>query len=52
MTLVTKGNIMKYTEGAFRAWGYEVAREEFGKHIITEKDLYERFYGRSLKGKF
>ena len=30
MTLVHKGNIMKYTEGAFREWGYEVARDEFG----------------------
>ena len=35
VTLVHKGNIMKYTEGAFCAWGYEVAREEFG---ATEKD--------------
>ena len=30
VTLVHKGNIMKYTEGAFRAWGYELAKEEFG----------------------
>ena len=30
VTLVHKGNIMKYTEGAFRDWGYEIAREEFG----------------------
>lgn len=37
VTLVHKGNIMKYTEGAFRAWGYEVARE-FGDRVITEKD--------------
>jgi isocitrate dehydrogenase len=35
VTLVHKGNIMKYTEGAFRDWGYDVAREEFG---ATEKD--------------
>ena len=35
VTLVHKGNIMKYTEGAFCAWGYEVAREEFG---AVEKD--------------
>ena len=51
VTLVTKGNIMKYTEGAFRAWGYEVAREEFSTHIITEKDLYERFDGKVPEGK-
>ncbi len=37
VTLVHKGNIMKYTEGAFRAWGYEVAAE-FGSKVITEKD--------------
>jgi len=35
VTLVHKGNIMKYTEGAFRAWGYEVAKEEFGDRTIT-----------------
>ena len=34
VTLVHKGNIMKYTEGAFRAWGYEVAKEEFGDRTI------------------
>ena len=36
VTLVHKGNIMKFTEGAFRDWGYEVAREEFGNRIILE----------------
>ena len=39
VTLVHKGNIMKYTEGAFRDWGYEVARTEFGDHTIAEADL-------------
>ncbi len=39
ITLVHKGNIMKFTEGAFREWGYEVAREEFGDKIITEDEL-------------
>jgi len=39
VTLVHKGNIMKYTEGAFRDWGYEVAREEFGTHVVAEGDL-------------
>ena len=51
VTLVTKGNIMKYTEGAFRAWGYEVAQEEFPSHVITEKELYERFNGKIPEGK-
>jgi isocitrate dehydrogenase len=36
VTLVHKGNIMKYTEGAFRNWGYEVARDEFGARPIGE----------------
>jgi isocitrate dehydrogenase len=39
LTLVHKGNIMKFTEGAFRDWGYEVAREKFGECSVTEGDL-------------
>jgi isocitrate dehydrogenase len=39
VTLVHKGNIMKFTEGAFRDWGYEVAQERFREHVITETDL-------------
>lgn len=38
VTLVHKGNIMKFTEGGFRAWGYEVAKEEFGDVTIPEKE--------------
>ena len=51
VTLVTKGNIMKYTEGAFRAWGYEVAKEEFGKYVITESELNGKFKGELPDGK-
>jgi len=39
VTLVHKGNIMKFTEGAFRDWGYAVAREEFGDVTVTEEEL-------------
>jgi isocitrate dehydrogenase len=39
VTLMHKGNIMKYTEGAFRDWGYEVARQEFGDLTIPEAEL-------------
>jgi len=39
VTLVHKGNIMKFTEGAFRDWGYEVAREEFRDCCVPEKDV-------------
>lgn len=38
VTLVHKGNIMKYTEGGFREWGYELARDEFADVAVTEKD--------------
>ena len=39
VTLVHKGNIMKFTEGAFKDWGYELAKEEFGNRILKESDL-------------
>ncbi|RKY70274.1 MAG: NADP-dependent isocitrate dehydrogenase [Candidatus Latescibacterota bacterium] len=51
VTLMHKGNIMKYTEGAFKDWGYEVAREEFGDRTLSEAELWERFGGRRPKGK-
>ena len=38
VTLVHKGNIMKFTEGAFRDWGYEIAKERFGAQTVTETD--------------
>lgn len=41
VTLVHKGNIMKFTEGAFQKWGYEVAKEEFPALTITEKEVRE-----------
>lgn len=46
VTLVHKGNIMKYTEGSFRNWGYELAEEEFGDQVYTwaqwERTRYEK----------
>lgn len=39
VTLVHKGNIMKFTEGYFRTWGYELAKAEFGDKIVTEEEL-------------
>ena len=51
VTLMHKGNIMKFTEGAFMKWGYEVAGEKFGDTVITEKDLYERYDGRRPENK-
>ena len=51
VTLVHKGNIMKYTEGAFRDWGYQVAQKEFKDRIITEEELYSRYNGQLPAGK-
>jgi isocitrate dehydrogenase len=51
VTLMHKGNIMKYTEGAFSNWGYEVAKERFGDLTITEKELWDRYNGKIPNGK-
>ncbi|HWM92176.1 MAG TPA: isocitrate dehydrogenase (NADP(+)) [Thermoanaerobaculia bacterium] len=51
VTLVHKGNIMKFTEGAFRDWGYEVACDEFGERTVTENDVYEKHGGKSPDGR-
>ncbi|HEV2615696.1 MAG TPA: NADP-dependent isocitrate dehydrogenase, partial [Candidatus Acidoferrales bacterium] len=40
VTLVHKGNIMKFTEGAFRDWGYQLAKEEFRERIVTERESW------------
>jgi isocitrate dehydrogenase len=51
VTLMHKGNIMKFTEGAFCLWGYEVAQEKFPDQTITEKELFEVHGGIQPKGK-
>ncbi len=51
VTLVHKGNIMKYTEGAFMKWGYEVAREMFGEHIVVESESRPQPDGKAPQGK-
>lgn len=51
VTLVHKGNIMKFTEGAFREWGYQVARERFGEQTITEDEVVNRYGGAAPDGK-
>ena len=40
VTLVHKGNIQKFTEGAFRKWGYELATEEFRDQVVTERESW------------
>ncbi len=51
VTLVHKGNIQKFTEGAFRKWGYELAAEEFGEQTITETELWDKYDGKQPQGK-
>ena len=51
VTLMHKGNIMKFTEGAFARWGYEVARERFADRTITEAQLYDQYDGKAPDGK-
>ncbi len=50
VTLVHKGNIMKFTEGAFRNWGYELAKEEFADTVITEDELWSKYDGKQPDG--
>jgi isocitrate dehydrogenase len=51
ITVMHKGNIMKYTEGAFKDWAYEVAQKEFGDKIVTEEELYSKYEGKIPQGK-
>lgn len=51
VTLVHKGNIQKYTEGAFAAWGYEVTKQEYGDATITEQELWDQYGGKQPEGK-
>jgi isocitrate dehydrogenase len=51
VTLVHKGNIMKFTEGAFRDWGYEVAQEEFGDRVVLEREATPKGAGKIDSGK-
>lgn len=51
ITLVHKGNIMKYTEGAFRDWGYDLAKEEFSDQTITEDEFWDEYDGKIPDGK-
>ncbi len=50
VTLVHKGNIMKFTEGAFRNWGYELAKEEFAGVVISEDELWAKHNGEQPAG--
>jgi len=51
VTLVHKGNIMKFTEGAFKEWGYQIAKEEFGHITVSEDELWSVHNGKMPEGK-
>lgn len=51
VTLVHKGNIMKFTEGAFKDWGYKVAADEFPGKTLSEDELWEKHDGKLPEGK-
>jgi isocitrate dehydrogenase len=51
VTLVHKGNIMKFTEGAFRQWGYELAAKEFADQTVTEAQVWEDYEGTPPEGR-
>ena len=51
ITLMHKGNIMKFTEGAFKDWGYELAKEEYADKLISEDELWEKYDGKVPEGK-
>jgi len=51
VTFMHKGNIMKYTEGAFMKWGYEVALTEFRDYVVTEQEVNEQYGGKVPEGK-
>lgn len=51
VTLVHKGNIQKFTEGAFRDWGYQLAEKEFGEQTVSEEKLWAEMDGKMPAGK-
>lgn len=51
VTIVHKGNIMKFTEGAFKNWCYELAKDEFRDKIVTEEEVSSQFSGKVPDGK-
>ncbi|MCF8024083.1 MAG: isocitrate dehydrogenase (NADP(+)) [Desulfobacteraceae bacterium] len=51
VTLMHKGNIMKFTEGAFCTWGYEKAKESFAGITVTEDEVYKKYDGKAPEGK-
>jgi isocitrate dehydrogenase len=51
VTMMHKGNIMKFTEGAFRDWGYEMAKKDFANDVVSESVIWEKHDGKTPAGK-
>jgi len=51
VTIVHKGNIMKFTEGSFKEWGYETAKKYFADQTVTEDELWKIYNGKAPEGK-
>ena len=51
VTFMHKGNIMKFTEGAFRDWGYQLVAQEFAGQVVTEQEVNEKYAGKTPAGK-
>jgi isocitrate dehydrogenase len=51
VTLMHKGNIMKFTEGAFREWGYQLAKDEFSAQVMSEDEIFEKYQGKTPDNK-
>jgi isocitrate dehydrogenase len=51
VTIVHKGNIMKFTEGSFKEWAYKTAQKDFPNLTITEEELYSKYKGKAPEGK-
>ena len=51
VTIMHKGNIMKYTEGAFREWAYELILSEFRDYVVTEEEISTKYGGKAPEGK-
>jgi len=51
VTIMHKGNIMKYTEGAFKDWAYELILKEFRDYVVTEEEVNTKYGGKAPPGK-
>ncbi|BBL46714.1 NADP-dependent isocitrate dehydrogenase [Metallosphaera sedula] len=51
LTIMHKGNVLKYTEGAFRDWAYDLIKREFREKVVTEEEITKEYNGKAPEGK-